>query len=52
MRKNLSQSRTDLRRRRGQGIDAIVFDEDSNELFVLQSKHRKSATATQGECST
>jgi hypothetical protein len=31
------------------GIDAIVFDEESNELFVLQSKHRKSATATQGD---
>ena len=31
------------------GIDAIVFDGDSNELFVLQSKHRKSATVTQGD---
>lgn len=31
------------------GIDAIVFDDDSNELFILQSKHRKSATATQGD---
>jgi hypothetical protein len=31
------------------GIDAIVFDEGSNELFVLQSKHRTSATATQGD---
>ncbi len=31
------------------GIDAIVFDEESNELFVLQSKHRKSATAMQGD---
>jgi len=31
------------------GIDAIVFDEDANELFVLQAKHRRRAGATQGD---
>ncbi|MDA0163144.1 AIPR family protein [Solirubrobacter ginsenosidimutans] len=31
------------------GVDAIVFDEDANELFVLQSKHRKAAKPTQGD---
>jgi hypothetical protein len=31
------------------GIDAMLFDEDSNELFVLQSKHRQSSKPTQGD---
>src|SRR3954447_8479341 len=31
------------------GIDAMLYDEDGNELFVLQSKHRQNAAATQGD---
>jgi len=31
------------------GIDAIVFDEDNNELFVLQAKHRSQPGTTQGD---
>jgi hypothetical protein len=31
------------------GIDALLYDDDANELFVLQSKHRNTATATQGD---
>jgi hypothetical protein len=31
------------------GIDAMLYDEDGNELFVLQSKHRQNANATQGD---
>lgn len=31
------------------GIDAIVFDEDANELFVLQAKRRRNRANTQGE---
>jgi AIPR protein len=31
------------------GIDAIVFDEDANELFVLQAKHRRQAATAQGD---
>lgn len=31
------------------GIDGIVFDEDANELFVLQAKHRRTVKVTQGE---
>ena len=31
------------------GIDAILFDEDANELFVLQAKHRRNRRTTQGD---
>jgi len=31
------------------GIDGIVFDEDANEIFVLQAKHRQNAATTQGD---
>lgn len=31
------------------GIDGMVYDPDANELFVLQSKHRKKRETTQGE---
>ncbi len=31
------------------GIDAIVLYEDANELFVLQSKHRRQAGNSQGD---
>ena len=31
------------------GIDAMLYDEDGNELFVLQSKHWRNANATQGD---
>jgi hypothetical protein len=31
------------------GIDALVLDEDANELFVLQAKHRRKAGVTQGD---
>ncbi len=31
------------------GIDAILFDDDANELLVFQSKHRQNPVATQGD---
>jgi hypothetical protein len=31
------------------GIDAIVYDDDANELFVLQAKRRRDRKATQGD---
>jgi hypothetical protein len=31
------------------GIDAILLDEDANELLVLQSKYRQNAATTQGD---
>jgi hypothetical protein len=31
------------------GIDAILFDDDANELLVLQAKHRQNPAATQGD---
>jgi hypothetical protein len=31
------------------GIDAILFDEDANDLFVIQGKHRHNLSATQGD---
>ena len=31
------------------GIDGIVFDQDANEIFVLQAKHRQNTEATQGD---
>lgn len=31
------------------GIDAIVVDEDANELFILQAKRRRKIKATQGD---
>lgn len=31
------------------GIDAIFLDDDANELFVLQAKHRRDRRATQGD---
>lgn len=31
------------------GIDGLIFDEDANELLVLQAKHRASSNSTQGD---
>lgn len=31
------------------GIDAILLDDDGNEIYVLQAKHRRNSNSTQGD---